>query len=359
MINQETEEAMKKILNVGTLFSGGLAAPEFALKYEKIKHRVIFACEVDKWARKQYLEFHNEPEYFFNDVKDFDGKNFSNEIDLLVWGSPCQDLSIAGKRKGLSGEKSSLFRVAAKIQREIKPKVFIFENVTGLLSSNNGADYQEVLNTFSTQGYKTITLKMNTKDFGIPQNRNRIFIIGFLDAEKYNNFREPKPKKLKLKLKDLLQKDVNEKYFLSYEMLSKFQPKAQGNKICNKDVFHTITSGSHGYSNGYVDLKQIGNIDQKGNNSRWGRVYDPDGLAPTLIANGGGAGAKTGLYKIKSNIRRLTPYETFLLQGVKPGDIKLVNSDTQSYKIAGNAMSVNVLQEILKSIYKEKYNEKR
>ena len=313
----------------------------------------MFACDIDKWSRKQYLVFHNKPEYFYNDVKDFDGKNFSNEIDLLVWGSPCQDLSIAGKRKGLDGEKSSLFRVAAKIQNNIKPKIFIFENVTGLLSSNKGADYQEVLNTFCTQGYKTITLKMNTKDFGIPQNRNRVFIIGFLDAEKYHNFKEPKPIQLQLKLKDLLQKDVDEKYFLSKEMLSKFQPKSQGNKICNKDVFHTLTSGSHGYSNGYIDLKQIGNIDEKGNNSHWGRVYDPDGLAVTLMENGGGAGAKTGLYKIKSNIRRLTPYETFLLQGVKHKDIKLINSDTQSYKISGKAMSVNVLQAILKSIYKE------
>ncbi len=89
------------MIRVGTLFSGGLAAPEFALKYEKIKHLVIFACEIDKWARKQYLVFHNKPEYFYNDVKDFDGKNFSNEIDLLVWGSPCQDLSIAGKRKSI------------------------------------------------------------------------------------------------------------------------------------------------------------------------------------------------------------------------------------------------------------------
>ncbi len=358
MINQETEEAMKKILNVGTLFSGGLAAPEFALRYLEIKHKVIFACEVDKWARKQYLEFHNEPEYFYNDVKDFDAKNFSNNIDLLVWGSPCQDLSIAGKRKGLAGEKSSLFRVAAKIQREIKPKVFIFENITGLLSSNNGADYQEVLNAFSTQGYKTITLKINTKDFGIPQNRNRIFIIGFLDAEKYNNFREPKPKKLKLKLKDLLQKDVNEKYFLSNKQIKNFTKSyfnQERNRLQDDNICTTLLSRDYKSPK----LVQIGNIDKKGNNSRWGRVYDPNGLAPTLIANGGGAGAKTGLYQIKSNIRRLTPYETFLLQGVKPGDIKLVNSDTQSYKIAGNAMSVNVLRAILKSIYKEKYNEKK
>ena len=340
------------MIRVGTLFSGGLAAPEFALKYEKIKHLVIFACEIDKWARKQYLVFHNKPEYFYNDVKDFDGKNFSNEIDLLVWGSPCQDLSISGKRKGLSGEKSSLFRVAAKIQNNIKPKIFIFENVTGILSSNKGADYQEVLNTFSTQGYKTITLKMNTKDFGIPQNRNRIFIIGFLDVEKYHNFKDPKQIQLKLKLKDLLQKDVDEKYFLSKEQIKNFTKSSfnqERDRMQNNNICATLLSRDYKSPK----LVQIGNIDCRGNNSHWGRVYDPDGLAPTLIANGGGAGAKTGLYQIKSNIRRLTPYETFLLQGVKSEDIKLVNSDTQSYKISGNAMSVNVLQSILKSIYKE------
>ncbi len=441
------------MLKIGTLFSGGLAAAEFALKYENIEHEIIFACEFDKYARKQYEHFHGLPtSNFYEDVRTLNTKKYKNKIDLLVWGSPCQDLSLAGRRKGLNGDKSSLFKYGAKIQKEIMPKIFIFENVKGLLSSNKGNDYKEVINTFKSQGYLITTLKMNTKDYGIPQNRERIFIIGFLNAVDYHKFKEPKPFPLKLKLKDLLEKEVDDKYYLSQKMLNgfishkkrydsrgfgfkikdnntlyascittgegnkptsnwikveTFSSKSQGNKICDvekEDHFHTLCSGSHGYSNGYVkiDLKQVGNIDQKGHNSLWGRVYDPDGIATTQNANGGGAGAKTGLYIVKTNtkkgfeeinqgdsvnltfpnsktrrgrvgkevsqtldcacnqgvldgfkIRRLTPYETFLLQGVKPDDIKLVNSDTQSYKISGNAISVNVMQELLKALYKQ------
>jgi len=363
------------MLKVGTLFSGGLAAVEFALKYENIKHEIVFACEFDKYARNQYLKFHSEPSSaFYNDVNDVDGLKYKNSIDLMVWGSPCQDLSIGGKRKGFNGEKSSLFRVGAKIQDDIKPHIFIFENVVGLLSSNGGADYQEVLATFREQGYNLVTLKMNTKNYGIPQNRDRIFIVGFLDIEEYHSFREPAKSDLKLCLKDLLEDEVDEKYFLNDDMVAKFIPgssslnqnyKSQANKIHDiNNISPTLCAGSHGYSGGYVkiELKQVGNIDQKGHNSLWGRVYTPNGLAPTLNANGGGAGAKTGLFKInkKDNfrIRRLTPKETFLLQGLKKEDIELINSDTQSYKISGNAISVNVMQELLKSLYKQNNQQK-
>jgi len=395
------------MLKVGTLFSGGLAAPEFALRYESIEHEVVFACEIDKYARKQYLEFHSCPKKeFYHDVKDIDGTKYYKTIDLLVWGSPCQDLSLAGKRKGFEGSKSSLFRIGARIQDEIKPTNFIFENVTGLLSSNGGADYQEVVSTFREQGYHLVTLKMNTKDYGIPQNRERVFIVGFLDVDKYHNFREPTPKQLKIKLRDLLQKNVDKKYFLNDEQIKNFTKSTyhqERDRLQDENICTTLLSRDHKSPK----LVQVGNIDQKGHNSLWGRVYDPDGLAPTLNANGGGAGAKTGLYQIKSNtkcgyelannydcvnlafpgsntrrgrvgkevsqtldcggtqgviydfmIRRLTPFETFLLQGVKAEDIKLINSDTQSYKISGNAISVNVMQELLKALYKQSSTQK-
>ena len=343
-------------MKIGTLFSGGLAAPEFALKYENIKHEVVFACEIDKYARKQYLQFHGEPrDEFYHDVTKLDGTKYRNKIDLLVWGSPCQDLSLAGKRKGFNGDKSSLFREGAKIQSEIMPKNFIFENVVGLLSSNNGNDYKEVLRTFRGQGYHIVTLRMNTKDYGIPQNRDRIFIAGFLDENEYLEFREPQPKKLKISLKDLLDKEVDEKYYLSAKMINYIKTKAHLHQSANrlqKDICCTLNATDY-KSPPCVDLIQIGNIDTKGHNSIWGRVYDPKGIATNLNANGGGAGAKTGLYHIENRIRKLTPKECFRLQGVKDKDIVLANSDTQSYKIAGNAISVNVMQEIVRELYKK------
>ncbi len=345
-------------------------------------------------------------------------KKYKNQIDLFVWGSPCQDLSLAGKRKGFDGDKSSLFREGARVQAEMMPKLFIFENVQGLLSSNKGNDYKEVCETFRKQGYSLVLLKMNTKDYGIPQNRPRIFIVGFLDVDMYHKFKIPGPTKLELRLKNLLQDWIPKKYFLSQKMIDgfiahkkrhieknngfKFNP-TNGNKIASCLNCKTGTRPT----DDYIELNQIGNIDKKGHNSLWGRVYSPYGISATLNANGGGAGAKTGLYQIKSNtkvgyelakdydcislsqpksktrrgrvgkgysqtlttqsdmgviysfmIRRLTPYECFRLQGVKDEDITLVNSDTQSYKIAGNAISVNIMQVILESLYKRQQLEK-
>ena len=384
-------------LQIATAFSGGLAAVEFALRYESINHEIIFACEFDKYARQQYLKFHSEPKTFYEDIRLLQATKYLGLIDLFVWGSPCQDLSLAGKRKGFNGDKSSLFREGARVQEEMKPKIFIFENVKGLLSSNGGADYKEVCDTFRTQGYHIVTLQMNTKDYGVPQNRERIFIIGFLDVDKYHNYKEPKPFKLEKKLKDILENNVHPKYFLSKKMVkgfvnksdiwkSKFKIKklekdfyancihtAEGNKITdnyikvgyiNQDtqasqvfsslgVAPTLSAGSKGYSQGYIEdikLEQVGMLEIKGREQNK-RVYGEYGLAPTITTKSGG----NTIPKIqtKSNIRRLTPKECFRLQGVKNEDIKIIVSDTQAYKIAGNAISINVMQHLLKSIFEK------
>ncbi|WP_323669135.1 DNA (cytosine-5-)-methyltransferase [Aliarcobacter butzleri] len=393
-------------LKVATGFSGGLAALEFALKYENMNHEIVFACEFDKYARKQYLKFHNEPKTFYKDIKDLKATKYLDLIHLFVWGSPCQDLSLAGKRKGFNGNKSYLFREGARVQAEMKPEVFIFENVKGLLSSNKGADYKEVCDTFRNQGYHIVTLQMNTKDYGIPQNRERIFIVGFLDVNKYHNYKEPKPFKLEKRLKDILETNVDEKYYLSEKMVqgfmnsssvfqSKFKIKnlekdsyvncintVEGNRrtdnyikvgYINQDtqasqvfsslgVSPTLNAGSKGYSQGYVEditLEQVGTLDIKGyevanygdsinitfpnSKTRRGRVGKQ--VSQTLDCSCNQA------VVTKSNIRRLTPREYFRLQGVKDEDINIVVSDTQAYKIAGNAISVNVMQYLLKSLF--------
>lgn len=440
---------IKQKLKVATAFSGGLAAIEFALKYQKVNHEIIFACEFDKYARKQYLEFHDEPKTFYSDVRDVDASKYHGKIDLFVWGSPCQDLSLAGKRKGFKGEKSSLFRDGARIQKEMMPKVFIFENVRGLLSSNKGADYEEVLRTFKEQGYFTKTLKLNTKDFGVPHNRPRVFIVGFLDKDEFNRFEEPKPFELELRLKDLLEDEVDEKYYLSQKMIdamvvAKYESMgiSRVNKkddICNclttmgggnrepkvfiekigyinqntqasqvfgdNGISPSLTAGTHGYAQGYVKIKSATkrgyeiasendsiNLTYPNSKTRRGRVGK--GVAQTLdcacnqgvvmgrivgrnpdnpksrvsglptkqmleinknneITNCLTTVQKDNVVISEFNIRKLTPRECFRLQGVKDEHINLVNSNTQSYKIAGNAISVNVMEELIKSIYKK------
>lgn len=348
---------INKPLKVATAFSGGLAAVEFALKYENINHEIVFACEFDKYARKQYLQFHQAPEKFYEDIQNLNANKYKGQINLFVWGSPCQDLSLAGNRKGFNGSKSSLFREGARIQKEMMPETFIFENVEGLLSSNGGADYKEVCKTFREQGYHLVLLKMNTKDYGIPQNRPRIFIVGFLDVENYTRFKIPEPTKLELRLKDMLQDWIPKKYFLSQRMLNGFV----SGKSEFKNRFKTKNQNSN-YAT-CLDTREgnrrtnnfikVGYINQ---DTQASTVFSANGICSTL--NAGMYGYEQGYIFNNSIIRKLTPFECFRLQGVKDRDIKLVNSDTQSYKIAGNAISVNVMQQLFKSLYKKDELEK-
>lgn len=354
---------INKPLKIATAFSGGLAAVEFALKYEELNHEIVFACEWDKFARQQYLKFHGEPKTFYNDISDLNANKYLNEIDLFVWGSPCQDLSLAGKRKGFDGEKSSLFREGARVQKEMMPKNFIFENVKGLLSSNKGADYKEVCETFREMGYHIATLQMNTKDFGVPQNRERVFIVGFLNADEYHNYKEPIKFELKTRLKDVLEDEVDDKYFLSQKQYqSIINPKYESMGIdrvnSENDVCNCLTTMGGGNrepkvfinsatKKGYeiaTDEDSI-NFTHPDSKTRRGRVGK--GVAQTLDC-----ACNQGVIE-KSNIRKLTPRECFRLQAVKDKDINLVVSDSQAYKIAGNAISVNVMQELLKSLYKK------
>lgn len=391
-----------KTIKVATAFSGGLAALEFALRYENINHEIVFACEWDKYARKQYLKFHSKPNTFYNDIKDLKAKKYLGLIFLFVWGSPCQDLSLSGKREGLKGEKSSHFFEGLRVQGEMKPPVFIFENVVGLLSSNGGADYKMVCNEFRKQGYNIHLSRMNAKNYGDPQNRDRIFIIGFLDKEEYHKFKTPEPIELNKCLKDVLQKWIPEKYFLSQKMIngflnkpSKFKERFKpvdknykysncliasgyGTKVTdtyikvgfiNKDsqsstvgsingISNTLVSGSHGYAQGYYQIKSNTksgfevakdfdciNLERPSSTTRRGRVGK--GYAQTLQT----AGNIGVIYN--SHIRRLTPFETFKLQGLKDEDINLVVSDTQAYKISGNAINVSVMRYLLKALFKQ------
>lgn len=421
------------MLKVGTLFSGGLAAVEFALRYEELEHEIVFACEWDKYARKQYEHFHSLPtSCFYEDVSFMDGTPYRDTLDLMVWGSPCQDLSLAGKRKGFDGAKSSLFREGARIMSEVMPKAFIFENVKGLLSSNGGADYAEVIKTFQDMGYLIAVKVMNTKDYGVPQNRERVFIVGFLDDGAYHTFSFEDGFQLETRLKHYLDESVDEKYYLSNKFIEgsiahKERHEERGNGFAfepkSEDDIASCLNTKYGnrQTDTFIKLNQVGTLDIKGNDSI-NALYAVDGLCPTLTTMGGGnrepkildftnsfnedktreysdfcptlRSERSGLCvqeplilddynsKIKYDgiactltqncgamarrsgqkvlepddkgyiIRKLTPKECFKLQGIKEGCIDLVVSDSQAYKIAGNAISVNVMQSLLRSLYK-------
>lgn len=352
------------MLKLATAFSGGLAAPEFALRYEDIEHEVVFACEWDKYARKQYLEFHGEPKTFYNDVSDLNATKYLGEIDLFIWGSPCQDLSLAGKRKGFDGAKSSLFREGARVMSEMMPKTFIFENVKGLLSSNGGADYKEVVKTFQDMGYLIASKVLNAKEYGTAQNRERVFVVGFLDVEKYHEFNFAPTEKLTKVLRDYLEDDVDDKYFLSKKMIDgftvnntsdfNFEPHDEDAKVSKcltaryykmgkTDPYLKVKSAT---ISGYETATENDSINFTHPDSKTRRGRVGKGVAQTLDCSCNQAVLEN------FKIRRLTPKECFRLQGIKDEDINLINSDTQSYKIAGNAIEVNTMRSIIRQLYK-------
>ena len=384
-------------MKVGTFFSG-VGSPEQALRNLDIKHEIEFACDIDKYAKQTYLK-NFKPKLFAEDITTLDMKNLPY-VDLLVFGFPCQAFSMAGKRKGFDDTRGTLFYDALRYLKEHKPRYFIAENVKGLLSHDNSKTFQTIIDCLAkTTNYQMSLMPfenldyhihykvLNTKDFGIPQNRERIFIIGIRDDED-NNFNFPKEIPLELKLKDILQDNVNKKYYLSEEQYKKINIsnetkglELRKDNLANSITTHEhdsilwiadyrtdeglrirkdnnspcLTAGNRANSTGSTPVPIISKTNRviekigKINNSQSGAIYSDKGLSTTLSANGGGQGAKTGLYKTNNRIRRLTPIECERLQGF-PDNFTEEVSDTQRYKQMGNTISVPVIQAIIKKL---------
>lgn len=338
-------------MTLATLFLG-IGAPEFAAREVFSGAKTIFACEIDKFARQSYLANHEIDEArFFTDAKELDAKAYAGQIDILIGGSPCQDFSTAGLRAGEDGERGNLIWQFYRVVSEARPSVFVYENVKGFLSINGGKSYQRFLDALRGLGYHCHAEILNTKDYGIPQNRERLYIVGFLNADEYHAF-SLAPKAGCGRLADYLDRDVDEKYFLSDKALAyfhskhpKFNGKFEPKDVNNESVATTITTNP-GHRRTDTFIKVVGELDAKGNESIR-RIYDTCGIAPTLITATGGGGIRRRFYSAR--IRKLTPRECLRLQGF-PESFKIVVSDTQTYRQAGNAMSVNVVKMILEQI---------
>lgn len=499
---------MNKI-KVGSDFSG-VGAFDQALKRLGINYETVFSCDMDKFARQTYIHNYGEPKYYPFDV--YDREIPKESLDIYMTSPPCQSFSLAGKRKGENSKNGVLFYNSHEFIKENKPRYFIFENVKGLLSDDSGKTIQrwfDFLGGKSVNGnpvifpheesvpYHIYYQVLNAKNYGIPQNRERIFIIGIRD-DSDNEFSFPKPFPLEKRLKDVLEKYVDEKYFLSETMIEGFMKKNERigsdgegfgfkptdvNEISScitsryykqsaSDVYidvkklgfinqdtqasqvfsengtsPNICAGTHGYANGYVEVKsatkqgfeiaELGdsiNLEHPDSETRRGRVgkgvsqtltticnqgvvvelnlpgkheqnsrvYNSDGIAPTLTTMQGvgqepkvvcfgrsdeekkrrkeqyqKTGKDTGSFKDKNliikdqeyydtilaspnpqkeglisqnfKIRRLTPRECFNLMDFGESFTWPV-SDSQAYKQAGNSICVGVLVEILKKI---------
>ena len=208
-----------------SLFSG-IGAFEKALTNLGVQYEVVNYCEIDKYASKSYSAIHGIPESKnLWDITKVDVLNLPKDIDLLTYGFPCQDISLAGKQKGMFNEdgtltRSGLFFKALDIIECVKPKIAIAENVKALTSKKFTEEFKIVLDSLEKAGYHNYWKVLNANDYGIPQNRERVFIVSIRKDIDHYMFEFPKPYILEKRLKDFLEPYVDEKYYLSDKMIS-------------------------------------------------------------------------------------------------------------------------------------------
>lgn len=210
-----------------SLFSG-IGAFEKALDNLGIPYELVGYCEIDKWASMSYAAIHNVPEDMnLGDITKVDEKALPKDIDLVTYGFPCQDISLAGKQKGLFNEdgtqtRSGLFFEALRIIEETKPRIAIAENVKNLVGKKFKEQFKIVLDSLAAAGYNNYWKVLNAKDYGIPQNRERVFIVSIRKDIDTGRFEFPKGFPLELRLKDVLEEEVDEQYYCSSVLLNGF-----------------------------------------------------------------------------------------------------------------------------------------
>ena len=306
----------------------------FRQALENLGCECVGYSEIDKHAIKLYSAWYND-ECNFGDITKIEAEKLP-DFELLVGGFPCQAFSVAGKRGGFNDTRGTIFFDFARIMKAKKPKFAIFENVKGLLNHDGGKTYETMLRTLDELGYDAQWATLNTKFHGLPQNRERVYIVA--------NLRERSSTKI-----------LFERGNDSADKMERTENGIIGQFYNRKGKTHQDLGviSSEGHSPALLAtthknprIVKIGDID--GLNTQYSRVYDSEGVSTTINAQGGGLGAKTGLYNAGDKVRRLTPKECFRLQGFKDEMVelgyKLGISDTQLYKMAGNAVSVPVVE---------------
>lgn len=227
------------MLKVLSLFSG-IGAFEKALTNLSIPYELVGYCEIDKHASKAYSAIHNVSEDMnLQDVTKIDFLSVEDDVDLITYGFPCQDISNAGKQRGFTDEegnrtRSGLFFEALRIIEDYQPKFAIAENVKSLTSKKFTEEFKTVLDSLDKAGYNNYYQVLNAKDFGIPQNRERVFIISIRkDIDRGFSFPQPIP--LDLRLKDLLEDEVDEKFYISNDTLNKLVVNLEPKELTGVD----------------------------------------------------------------------------------------------------------------------------
>lgn len=279
----------------------------------------VFSSEWDKFSQKTYrANFGETPE---GDITKINAADIPDH-DILVGGFPCQAFSQAGKKQGFNDTRGTLFFEIARIIKEKRPKAFLLENVKNLKSHDHGKTYKVIMNTLQELGYSVTTMLFKAKDFGVPQHRERIYIVGF-DPEQVNNFSDfvvPTPPMTPTRLGDILENSVNEKYTISDKLWAGHQRRKKANKEAGKGFGYTLFNPESVYTN-------------------------------TLSARYYKDGSEILIDQLDKNPRKITPREAARLQGF-PDNYIIPVSDTQAYKQFGNSVAVPVVNAVAKQILK-------
>jgi len=382
---------------------GGIGSQAKALERLKVNFEHWKYVDFDKYAVNSYnaiFQTDFEPTDITKiNATDLEIKETSRYCYIMTYSFPCQDLSLAGKQKGMTKGDNTRSGLLWEVERLLNecvelPQILLMENVPEVVGQKNIEDFNKWQTSLEKLGYKNYLQILNAKDYGIPQNRRRCFMVSILGDYSYTF---PKKQKLKLRLKNLLEDIVDEKYYLSKKQWNNIQ-KYNFNNMANindkEGVCQTLTNMQGG--NREPKIQALGNTNPSGN-GMGGKVYDSIGLSPTLTTNKGegirireatkkgyteayegdsinlsyldsatrrGRVGKQmsqtlttqqtiGVYE-NSKIRKLTPLECWRLMGFDDEDFykaEKVNSNTQLYKQAGNSICVSVLEAIFKELF--------
>ena len=279
------------------------------------KAEFVFSSEIDKYAKITYQTNYNDtPD---GDITQIDAKDIPAH-DIILAGFPCQAFSVAGLRKGFEDTRGTLFFDVARIAKYHKPKVIFLENVKGFRNHDKGNTFKVVKKTLEDLGYSVFSKVLNAKEFGVPQNRERIYIIAFLDKDM--NFEFPTPLSRDVKLGHILEKDIDEKYTISDKLWAGHQRRKKEHK-------------------------------KKGNGFGYSMFNEESKYTSTISARYYKDGSEILIEQKDKNPRKLTPREAGRLQGF-PDSFKIPVSDTQAYKQFGNSVAVSVIEELAKKVLK-------
>lgn len=377
-------------IRLATSFSG-IGAIEHAFQRLGLNTEIVFAGDIDDKCKKSYFANYNIDESrWHSDIHTFDATRFKGNIDIFVGGAPCQAFSMVGKRKGFEDTRGTLFREFARIVKECEPKIFIFENVKGLINHDKGNTWEVIRHTFEDYcGYHLYFKVLNSKDYGIPQHRERIFCIGFREP---TEFEFPDPIPLEYKMYDFLEDYIQTRYFLK-EKGVKFVTSTKNRMKCytqiNGDValcqkrnqqfnwhgdfvYHPVITDEP-YEEGWDEfIFDVRDVEEKyylsekvknyvltpgTKNFRTSTETDLDVARPLLQSMHKMHRAGVDNYVThKGRIRKLTPRECLRLMGFKDS-FHIVVSDTSMYQQAGNSIVVDVLIALLKQIDITNYGE--